>query len=443
MCRTRQPAARHLRRPLDLVGAGPRWLLDPDPRDLRRGRGRSSDAGSDRNRHVHHSLVPRAVAQLCGARVAPPDRHRRRRTGDHRRVAAVGCAVVHLGRTASQGGRCATRSAASGGGEGRRGRCVPAEPARDDGGLPRLRRPGCHLGLVCAGVRRAGRDRPVGSARPQGVAGGRGLRLRREVDRSTTGPGRDPRRTAVDRAHRRVARSGRDRGGRRSDDLERSAGCARRGRDGEGPVRAPSVRAVLERDDRTPQTDRAWSRRHPSRAPEVPRSALGPGTERSVLLVQHDGLDDVEPARLGPARRRDGGVLRRRSGASGPVDPVGVRGAHRRDVLRHECVVPDGRTRPWLHADRDARPVRGAGGGVHRITVGRGRLRVGPRAVRSRRADRVGQRRHRRVLRRGRSRSTRPRLVGRDLVPVPGRCRGGLRHRGTAGRGDPGRTRHH
>ena len=95
--------------------------------------------------------------------------------------------------------------------------------------------------------------------------------------------------------------------------LERVARRARAARLRPGAVRASALRAVLVGHDGAAETDRARPRRDAPGALQVPRPAPRHRAGRPVLLVHHDRLDDVEPARVRPARGRDGRVVRRRS----------------------------------------------------------------------------------------------------------------------------------
>ena len=105
-------------------------------------------------------------------------------------------------------------------------------------------------------------------------------------------------------------------------------------------VRRAALRAVLVGHDGPAQADRARPRRHHDRAPQGPRPPPRPRPGRPVLLVLHDRLDDVEPARLGPGRRVDDRDVRRQPGTPRPADAVAARRAARDHLLRHQRALP-------------------------------------------------------------------------------------------------------
>ena len=78
-----------------------------------------------------------------------------------------------------------------------------------------------------------------------------------------------------------------------------------------GAVLRATVGAVFLRHHRTAETDCPIRRRHSARAPEIPAAALGSRSRRSIPLVHHDRLDDVEFPHRWAAGGRDRGALRR------------------------------------------------------------------------------------------------------------------------------------
>ena len=191
---------------------------------------------------------------------------------------------------------------------GRPGRGLPAQHPRDARRVPRDRLARRDLVLLRAGVRDAGRGRPVRADRARRAADDRRLPLRRPRARPRGRGGRDPRRAA-------------DASGRRSSSptcaTEPAAGAAIPGavawssllaepaplRVRARALRPPAVRPLLVRHHRAAEADRPRPRRHPARAPEDARPAHGPRARRPLLLVHDDRLDDVELPRLGARGR--------------------------------------------------------------------------------------------------------------------------------------------
>ena len=92
---------------------------------------------------------------------------------------------------------------------------------------------------------------------------------------------------------RRRCAAGDRRATRRVGRAARRAGTARVRR---GAVRPPALRALQLGHDRAAQGDRPRPRRHHLGAPEVAAAPPRPRRRRSLRLVHHDRLDDVEPA---------------------------------------------------------------------------------------------------------------------------------------------------
>ena len=109
-----------------------------------------------------------------------------------------------------------------------------------------------------------------------------------------------------------------------------------------GAVRPPVGRPVLLRHDREAEGDRARARGDPARAPQEPRAVLGPRSRRRAALVLDHRLDDVERARLRPARRRDHRDDRRRPGVPRPRLAVAAGRGDRRDADGREPGFRDG-----------------------------------------------------------------------------------------------------
>ena len=184
----------------------------------------------------------------------------------------------------------------------------------------------------------------------------------------------DPRRAADARAH-----------------AARAAVRARRARVRPGRVRPPALRALLVRDDRAAEADRARARRHPARARQEPRARLGPQARRAADGLHHDRVDDVERARLGAALRGLGRADGGRSRA-----PVGGRRRDAADAHGRQPGVPDG-VPQGRHAT--ARAAGAARAGHRGLAAARRGLRVRLRAARPGRPADQRQRRHRRLQR--------------------------------------------
>ena len=142
------------------------------------------------------------------------------------------------------------------------------------------------------------------------------------------------------------------------------------------PVRGrpPAVRAVQLGHHRAAQGDRPRPRRHRRRAPQGARPAPRPRPGRSLLLVHHHRLDDVELQRVGAAVRLDGRAVRRRPGVPVARRRCGTsRRADGHHGVRHVGVVPDGvpqgrpdarlavRSAASARPDRRCRPTGSAG----------------------------------------------------------------------------------
>ena len=195
----------------------------------------------------------------------------------------------------------------------------------------------------------------------------------RAVDRSVRG-GRDPGGASEPAPHRRAALPRPS--GRRSptpctwDELRAEpAELALRA----GALRPPAVRALLLGHHRTAEADRPRPRRDPARAPQDPRAAPRPRRRRSVLLVQHDRLDDVELPGLRAGRGRHDRALRRCACPPGPGRAVAARGGGGRHLLRHLGSVPAGLPQGGTAAERADRPVAHSRHRLHRrAAAGRG-----------------------------------------------------------------------
>ena len=249
-------------------------------------------------------MVRGRCAELRRARPARQQR-------DHRPLADPRPRRAHGRRPASPGGRVPGRAATARCRFRRPRRRLPAEHPRDDRRLPCHGQPRGDLVVGRPRVRAAGRDRPVRSDRAQGAFRGRRLHVRRRADRPL-GRSRRHRRRPADgrtRRHRAVPLSGGSckPGGQ----LGRAARRARSARVRPGAGRPPAVGAVQLGHDRAAEGDRAQPRRDPRRAPEDDDVPSRPRSRRSVPVVHHHRVDDVERARLGPADRRHDRHIRR------------------------------------------------------------------------------------------------------------------------------------
>ena len=252
-------------------------------------------------------------------------------------------------------------------------RGVPAQRPRDAGGVPGDGVAGRGVVLGGAGVRRAQRRRPLRADRAEGAAGDRRLPLRRQGLRPPRGRRSDRR---GDRRAGRAARApGRQRLGGR---LPRRG----RARVRAGPVRPPALGALLVRDHRAAQGDRAGPGRDPARAAQDGPPAPGLPRGRPGVLVHHDRLDDVELPRRGAADRRRDRALRRQPGHAHPRPAVGPRRAGGRHDVRDQRELPRRLHEGGGRAGPRPRPVRAAGGRLDRLAAGAGGLRVGLRARR-------------------------------------------------------------
>ena len=129
-------------------------------------------------------------------------------------------------------------------------------------------------------------------------------------------------------------------------------------------VRPSAVGAVLVRHHRHAEGHRARPRRRGARARQVPEPARRPETGRAVLLVLHHQLDDVEPARLRTAGRRDGGALRRQPDLSADRRHVeDRRRPRRRPVRRGRRLLPRLRQGGAARRERPTGSTRCAGSG--------------------------------------------------------------------------------
>ncbi len=167
-----------------------------------------------------------------------------------------------------------------------------------------------------------------------------------------------------------------------------------------GRLRPPAVGALLLGHDRPAQGHRPVPGRHPRRAPQAARPALRPGPGGPLLLVHVHRLDDVELPRLRPPDRHarsssttaaPATPTRAPSGGS-PNVPEPPSSAPRRPTswpaARPECTRPATSTCPRSQCVA----TTGSPLPARRIPLAARRVR-GERPV-----DRLGQRRHRRVL---------------------------------------------
>ena len=283
---------------------------------------------------------------------------------------------------------------------GRPGRRLCAEHPRDARRLPRRGIDRRRVVELRAGVRCAGGDRPLPADRTESAAHRRRLPLRRPAhrswrprragDRCPADARTGTRRALLRRGRRRVTcgdRRDTDRVGRRVARRTRRAARVRR------PARRSSaVCAVLVGHHRTAEGHRPRPRGHRRRAPQDVAPPSRPHRRRPVLLVHHHGLDDVEPARLRPARRHNDRAVRRRPRRTRPVDALVAGRRHEHHRVRRVGPVPDGLPQGRAAARRRPDPL----GRVDRGTAARRRVSLGPRDAR--RAGRVDRRRHRRVL---------------------------------------------
>ena len=167
-------------------------------------------------------------------------------------------------------------------------------------------------------------------------------------------------------------------------------------------------------------------------------SALTPG--RPLLLVHHDGLDDVELPGWRPARGQHDRALRRPAGRPRALAPRGRGGSHR---LRHQRGLHHRLHEGGRRARPRGRPVAPQEPRLHRLPApGRG-LRVGVRAREAGPLALLHERRHR-PLHGLRGRLPRAaRLLGRDPGALPRRRGGGLGRGGPAAHRRGGRARDH
>ena len=233
------------------------------------GPGRAADAGG--------ALVPRGDAQPRRAVAAPP----RRPPGAAVRQRGRRAGHDQLRRAGPAGGGGRGRAAPARGRQGRPGRRLPAQRARDG---DRLAGHGEHRGDLVElrpRVRRLQRGRPLRPDRAQGAGRGRRLPLRRRLARPARRPGRDPPAAPDPEGHRprRRLRPGGSAGSRRPRPglrerhrgLGPAAGGGGRGRAGirAGGLRPSAVGAVLLGHHRAAQGDRPRPRRDRPRAAEV------------------------------------------------------------------------------------------------------------------------------------------------------------------------------
>ena len=376
--------------------------------------------------HAWGDLVRRCAAELRRARASPGGRTSPRRC-DRRCFAIPRPSGAHMGPAVRAGGEGPGRPAASRSGRGGSRRRLSAEHPRDRRCLPGGMQPGGDLDLVCPRVRRASGARSVQPGRAD-----RAVRSRRI---SVRAPRCQPRRRA-DRDPCRPAQLAKDRDGavsRRFD--HRAPGRSTPGHDGvgrpdgrgradrvrSGRARSPALRLVFLRHDRSPQADPARPRRGVARALQGDRPAQRHGRRRPVLLVHHHRLDDVELRRVGLARRRAAGAVRRRPEPRRPGNAVAAGRRRACHLVRRWGAVLHGVPPRRHRARRAVRPDRAAGDRLDRRAAAGRCLPVGVRGGLARRAPVADLRRHRRVLGLRRWQSAHAGLGGRDPVQLS-RC---------------------
>ena len=199
---------------------------------------------------------------------------------------------------------------------GRPGRRLRAEHPRDARRVPRRGLARRRLVERRSRVRGPLRDRPSEPDRTGRPGCDRRLSVRHEADRAVGSRRRDRRRASVVAPRRprpvsRRRRAARHRRTRRHP-VGRAHGARRRGTGiHRAAGRPPALRAVQLGHHRTPEGDRARPRRRRRRASQGAHVPPGPRRWRPLLLVLHDGLDDVELLRVRPPRGIGRGAVRR------------------------------------------------------------------------------------------------------------------------------------
>ena len=374
------------RRPRGLLGLAVGVLRRAGERAVRRGPHHARDAG----REVVHAVA----AELHRAHA----RHARRRgpRRDRGALADPGADVADVRRAARAGRALPMGAAEPRCRPGRPRRRLPAQRPRDRRRLHRHREPRRDVGDVRAGVRLAQRHRPLRPDRAEGPPHRRRLRVPRPLP-GPDGGGREAPRGAADRRARRARALRRGRGPRRHR-VVRAAQV--RGPAGvrAGAVRPPARRAVLVRDDRPAQGDRARAREPARRALQGARPAVGRRAGEAPAAVHDDRVDDVERARVGAHPARVDRPHRRRPHLARPQPPVAPRRRDRRDARRHVARLPHGLPQGRAAARARPRSLAAQDGHHGRLAAPSGGVRVRLRPARARDAAHQRQRRHRRVL---------------------------------------------
>ena len=152
-------------------------------------------------------------------------------------------------------------------------------------------------------------------------------------------------------------------------------------------VRPSAVRAVLVGDHRPAEGDRARPRRDHPRGVQEPRAQLGPRPGRPADVVHHDGVDDVERARVDAADRRVDRVPRRQPDVARPRRAVADRRGRAADDDGARAGVRHGLRQAGQGTGGDLRPVVVADVVRGRLPAPDGGVRLAARTVRQPRAD--------------------------------------------------------
>ena len=246
---------------------------------------------------------------------------------------------------------------------------------------------------------------------PDGVDRGRRLPLRGARVPGRRNGAEDPGGTPVT-GRRRAHRRPRHRCPGRHDRLGRAdIGCDRT-RIHARTVLRTALGAVLVGNHRSAQANRPVGGRHPAGTPEIPSPALGSRSGRSVPVVHHHRLDDVELPDRRPSRRVDRHPLRRQPRPSRPDVVVAVGRTAPGDAVRDVRALRRGLREGRSAAVSRTRPDGDRRDRIDRITVVHQWFPLDSRSGRWRHPDRLLLRRHRHLHRHRRRRTDRSGVDG-------------------------------